>query len=201
MIYRLILVYILIFNVTSVTAMRKAIEDGKKSLAALRESHEMLEGVREAQLNYYKDEIETLEKKLSAIRLQIPEALLMFQKSVKSVKEKMSLSYDAYEQLIKSGFSSNSDYDEHSSELTKEQNELINNLKNSDTIRVFIVHSDFVRFCKSIKRTKSKVTALEKALETNNRRNEFSQNSRLLSSIINTFEANLEAVKKQAESK
>ncbi len=155
MIYRLILCCILIFNVTSVTAMRKAFEDGKKSLTALRESHEMVKGAHEARVNYYKQMIEDLEKQLSEIRLQMPEALLLFQKSVQSVKEKMSLAYDAYEQLIKSGFSSNSNYDEHSSELTKEQNEFINNLQNSDVIRAFTVHSDFVRLCKSIKRTKS----------------------------------------------
>lgn len=130
----------------------------------------------------------------------MPEVLQKFQQSVKSIKEKIFHSYEAYEQLIRSGFSSNSTYDEQSSELTQEQNEFLKYF-NSEMRPIFVVHSDFLSLCKLVKRTKLKATALEKTLEANNRQEEFSKNSTLLSSIISTLEVSLESIKKQAETK
>jgi len=163
MIYRLLLSGILVFNCTFIIAMRNAIEDHKKLLARLRENCKILESLHEAQLDYYKEKVKTLQKSLADQTQQIqkmPEIIILYQQTLRSVRKSLLNTARVYkEYLDPESNTSSKDYFEISLPYFKQQKEKLLNtyLTDHPLKKIFIVHSDFSKLCKKIEEIRPEI--------------------------------------------
>lgn len=180
--------------------LKKKVAELEKNLDQAKPEQEMM-----TKLDNLEQQLSQLNGSIHALRLNpstvsVPEKTLMkYYGLVKGIESSAIRATASYQEFIENNSGTYlKDY-----ELLKGNNTSLYSdyLSNPSTIKIFTQHPDFLMLCETIKRLKPRIAQLEIPLEKGDRIFTFIQKGWLLSTIINSFDATLEAVKKQSETK
>ncbi len=225
MVYRLLISSVLVLQCTSMTAMsadgKKTVGTARASYETMKEAYEFrIEQLKSkiteleqnqtrakseqemmGKLNNVEQQLSQLTISIQALRpnppsiVSVPERLLArYYGCVKRAESNAIQATASYKDFIENGSGT---YLKDSNELKGSNTALYSDfLSNPLTKKIFTQHPDFLKLCETIKHLKSRIAQLEIPLEKSDRIFTFIQKGYLLSSIINSFDATLEEVKK-----